>query len=144
MAEHPRRGFPAVANVSDGTDYAISTVRIIEVPIEENRSGDPLALTRLTTERGTVCLAASGEIDLCNANRLRATIESIVTEPTTRRLTLDFAGLDYIDSMGVSALIVGLRLSQRNGTEFGVVNPRGEVLRVLQILGLDRTLAPSA
>jgi anti-anti-sigma factor len=57
---------------------------------------------------------------------------------------VDFASLDYIDSMGVSALITGMRLSQQRGTEFGVVNPRGEVLRVLQILGLDRALAPSA
>ncbi|GII24880.1 STAS domain-containing protein [Planosporangium mesophilum] len=111
--------------------------------IEENRSGDPLALSRLNTDRGTVRLAASGEIDICNAGRLRATIETIVSEPATRRLTVDFADLNYIDSMGVSALIMGMRLSQHNGTEFGVVNPRGEVLRVLQILGLDRALAPA-
>jgi anti-sigma B factor antagonist len=90
-----------------------------------------------------VCLTTSGEIDICNVDRLRATIESIINEPATQRLTLDFAGLDYIDSMGVSALVAGMRMSQRNGTAFSVVHPRGEVLRVLKILGLDQVLAPS-
>jgi anti-sigma B factor antagonist len=113
------------------------------VQIAEYRDGDPLALTRSSTSNGTVRLAASGEIDICNVDRLRTTIESIVSEPATERLTLDFADLDYIDSTGVSALIAGVRLSQQNGTAFSVVNPRGEVLRVLRILGLERVLIPS-
>jgi anti-sigma B factor antagonist len=113
------------------------------VQITENRVGDPLALTRSGTSHGTVRLVASGEIDIYNVDRLRSTIESIINEPATERLTLDFAGLDYIDSTGVSALITGMRRSQQNGTAFSVVNPRGEVLRVLKILGLDQVLAPS-
>jgi anti-sigma B factor antagonist len=112
------------------------------VQITENRVGDPLALTRSSTSYGAVCLAASGEIDICNVDRLRTTIVNIINEPATQRLTLDFADLDYIDSMGVSTLITGMRLSQRNGTAFSVVSPRGEVLRVLKILGLDQVLAP--
>jgi anti-anti-sigma factor len=120
------------------------TVRTIEVQTEEKLPGDPLALTRLNTDHGDVRLAASGEIDICNVDRLRSTIETIISEPATQRLTLDFAGLDYIDSMGVSALIGGLRLSQQQGRGFGVINPHGEVLRVLRILGLDRALEPSA
>jgi anti-anti-sigma factor len=114
------------------------------VRIVENRVVDPLALARSSTGYGTVRLAASGEIDICNVDRVRAMIESIVNDRATRRLTLDLAGLDYIDSTGVSALIGGLRLSQRNGTAFSVVNPRGDVLRVLKILGLDQVLAPGA
>jgi anti-anti-sigma factor len=101
-------------------------------------------LTRSNASDGTVCLAAAGEIDICNVDRLRTTIDSIISEPMTRRLTLDFADLDYIDSMGVSVLIAGLRMGQQNGTAFTVVNPRGEVLRVLKILGLDQVLAPGA
>jgi anti-anti-sigma factor len=113
------------------------------VQIAEYRDGDPLALTRSSTSNGTVRLAASGEIDICNVDRLRTTIETIVREPATERLTLDFADLDYIDSMGVSALIAGARLSRQNSTDFSVINPRGEVLRVLRILGLDGVLAPA-
>nr|WP_240939951.1 STAS domain-containing protein [Planosporangium flavigriseum] len=101
-------------------------------------------MTRSVASDGTVCLAAWGEIDICNVDRLRTVIESSINEPTTRCLTLDLADLDYIDSMGVSALIGGLRLAQQNGTTFAVVNPRGEVLRVLKILGLDQVLSPDA
>jgi anti-sigma B factor antagonist len=114
------------------------------VRLQENRVGDPLALTRSNITSGAVRLAASGEIDICNVHRLRASIEDALSEPATQQLTVDFAGLDYIDSMGVSALITGMRISQQNGTAFSVINPRGEVLRVLKILGLDQVLAPSA
>jgi anti-sigma B factor antagonist len=114
------------------------------VLIEAIRLGDPLALTRSSTSYGTVRLAASGEIDICNVDRLRTTIETIIGEPATHRLTVDLADLDYIDSMGVSALIAGMRLSQRDGIAFAVVNPRGEVLRVLNILGLHHVLTAGA
>lgn len=112
--------------------------------LQEHRVNDPLALTRSSTSNGTVRLVASGEIDICNVDRVRATIESILSEPATRSLTLDLTDLRYIDSAGVSALIFGLRVGQRYGTAFSVVNPRGEVLRVLRILGLERILAPDA
>ncbi|MGC9667172.1 STAS domain-containing protein [Planosporangium sp. 12N6] len=118
-------------------------MRTIEVQIQENRTRDHLVLTRLDTDHGDVCLAASGEIDICNVDHLRSTIKTIITEPATHRLTLDFADLDYIDSMGVSALIMGRRLGQQHGTGFGVVNLRGDVLRVVQILGLQQALAPA-
>jgi anti-anti-sigma factor len=119
-------------------------VRKIHVQTAADRAGDSLSLTRSNTSHGAVRLTASGEIDICNVDRLRTTIETIVNDPATERLTVDLADLDYIDSMGVSALIAGLRLSQQNGTALSVVNPRGEVLRVLQILGLDRVLVAGA
>jgi anti-anti-sigma factor len=117
----------------------------MQVKMPENRAAqDPLKLTRLNAGYGAVCLAAAGEIDFCNAHRLRETIEAILVEPATQQLTLDFADLDYIDSTGASALVVGMRLGQRQRTGFTIINPHGEVLRVLRILGLDDLLAPSA
>lgn len=112
--------------------------------LQEQRVNDPLALTRSGTGNGSVRLVASGEIDIFNVDGVRATIESILSEPATRRLTLDLTDLRYIDSAGVSALIFGLRVGERHGTTFEVVNPSREVLRVLRILGLERVLAPAA
>nr|WP_240942137.1 STAS domain-containing protein [Planosporangium thailandense] len=101
-------------------------------------------MTRSTTSRGAVRLVTAGEIDICNVDRLRTTLESIISEPAVESVTLDLTDLRYIDSMGVSALIFGLRMSQQNGTAFEVVNARGEVRRVLRILGLEPVLAPTA
>jgi anti-anti-sigma factor len=103
-----------------------------------------LALTRLNAGYGAVCLAASGEVDICNADRLREAIQDIISEPATQQLTLDFADLEYIDSRGVAALLAGARLSRLLGTGFTVINPHGEVLRALKILGLGQFLPPTA
>jgi anti-sigma B factor antagonist len=105
---------------------------------------DSLALTRSRGGDGTVYLAVAGEVDIYTAPRLREEIASILTDPTTSYLIVDLADLEYIDSTGASVLVAGLRLGQRHGAGFRVVNAHGQVLRVFTVLCLDRVLAPDA
>ncbi len=99
-------------------------------------------VARTETAPGTVVLAIAGEVDICNARGLREEIGTILAESAVRRLTLDFAALDYLDSSGVGALVAGLRLAENRRVGFTVVNPRREVLRALTILGLGPALSP--
>jgi anti-anti-sigma factor len=116
-----------------------------QVELADNRADvNPLVLSRGRDSEGTVRLAAVGEVDICDAPRLRAAIETTLVDPTTAALVVDLARLTYIDSTGVGVLLAGLRLAQQHGVRFTVVNVRAEVLRVLTILGLDQVLAPTA
>ncbi|NJC73919.1 STAS domain-containing protein [Planosporangium thailandense] len=104
----------------------------------------PIAFSQSRDGDGTVRLAVSGELDIYTAPRLREPIEDILADPDTTRLMVDFAHLDYIDCTGISVLISGRRLAQRLGARFGVVNLRGQVLRVFNVLSLEHVLAPDA
>lgn len=104
----------------------------------------PIGFSQSRDSDGTVRLAVSGELDIYTAPRLREPIEDILADPATTRLTVDFAQLDYIDCTGISVLISGRRLARRHGACFGVVNPRGQVLRVFNVLCLEHVFAPDA
>ncbi len=67
---------------------------------------------------------------------LLATIETT----TARGVTVDLAGVTFIDATGVKALVSGHEAARRCGVGFTVENARGIVLRVLDILGLSELL----
>jgi anti-anti-sigma factor len=102
----------------------------------------PLAFERLDAFLGYACLAISGEIDISNGDRLRSLLVAILNEPNLKQVELDLAGLTFIDSQGVGTLVSAQRQAQARQVEFGVVNAHGPVLRVLQVLGVDKVLAP--
>lgn len=104
----------------------------------------PLAFEGIKTSHGYVRLAVYGEIDLSNAERLRKTLAAILDEPDLSRLDLDFGGLAFIDSQGITALIGALRRARTRRIHFGVVNAHGPVLRVLEIVGVDKLLITPA
>jgi anti-sigma B factor antagonist len=105
---------------------------------------DPIVFTRSRGSDGTVRLAVSGELDIYTAPWLREPIESILADPATTNLMVDFAHLDYIDCTGVSVLMAGRRLAERRGTRFTVVNSPDQVVRVFTVLCLDGVLASDA
>jgi anti-sigma B factor antagonist len=101
----------------------------------------PLEFERLDAFRGYACLAISGEIDMSNCDRLHTLLVAILDEPGLERVELDLAALTFIDSRGVGVLVSAQRRAQARQIEFGVVNAHGLVLRVLQVLGVDKMLA---
>lgn len=103
----------------------------------------PLELERSSDGHGRVCLAVAGEVDISNLDRLHQTILAILAEPSVSTLTLDFQGLDFIDSSGVEIVMKAKQLADTSGVGLYLVNAHGKVLRVLSILGIDKVLAPS-
>jgi anti-anti-sigma factor len=65
-----------------------------------------------------------GEVDMSNADELRAAIERRIAE-SLRGTVLDLSGLDYIDSTGIQLIFrLGARLDDR-GQHLGIVLPAG-------------------
>jgi anti-sigma B factor antagonist len=87
-----------------------------------------------TTADGHRVIAPCGELDLSNAAQLE---ERLAGRFDT---VLDLSELSFIDSTGIHVVISTARRAQLEAWEFTVRNPRPAVLRVIELVGLDRQL----
>ena len=86
-------------------------------------------------------VALIGEIDLSNVHDAEAALTDKASSGTP--LTLDLVGLSYLDSQGVAMLFRLARRAQLNGGSLAVVNPRGLVRRVLEIMHVGAAITIS-
>ena len=77
----------------------------------------------------------SGDLDLGAAGTVVSAIEEIVaTSPSS--VTLDLAGVTFLDSSGLGALLTLHARCQTEGIAFGAINPPAQVCRVLELTKL--------
>jgi len=85
-----------------------------------------------------VTLAVSGEIDLATVGALRDALERALG--LSNDVWVDLSDVEFMGSMGLTALVTSHHaLNRRRGT-LTVVCPRGPVLRALEVSGLDDVL----
>ena len=89
----------------------------------------------VTREAGTVTLRVAGEVDLATSPLLEQHAERVLPH-VAHSLILDFAGVDFLDSTGLSALVVLRRAADRVGIRFAVVNLTGHVDHTVRICGM--------
>lgn len=82
-----------------------------------------------------VVLALSGELDLSSAPELERAIGEAKPE-SGRRLLLDFSGLSFMDSTGVSVMVAAKHDADASGWLLAVRRPNGQVRRLLELVGL--------
>jgi anti-sigma B factor antagonist len=97
-------------------------------------------LLRLSGERlGTTWLVhAVGEVDVSTAPLLRA--EAAPDGPAPALLILEFTGVRFLDSAGLTVLVQLEEWCRERAAAFKIVTQNRAVLRVLQISALDRVL----
>jgi anti-anti-sigma factor len=100
----------------------------------------PLGLTTQTDADGTVRLAVVGEIDMATVDPLTDTMIAILRGQSPTRLLVDFTQVGFLDSCGVSALVAAYHLAETSQVDFAVTNCRPNVLRVLEITGMAKSL----
>jgi anti-anti-sigma factor len=81
-------------------------------------------------------LAVRGEVDLATVDRLRDAIEC-ATESSAAEVWVDLSDVDFMDSTGLNALVVGHRALPGR---FVVICPDGPPRRALEISGLHEIL----
>ena len=87
----------------------------------------------------TATLAVAGEVDWHCAGRLLERTLGAVREHGPR-LTIDLAGVTFMDCGGVEALLNIQRRNHLMGGHLRVASPSAPVRRVFGILGLDAVL----
>ena len=99
----------------------------------------------ITTNPTPECylISVTGEVDISNASKLRDAIDFALEQPT-EEVKLDFAEVSYIDSTGIGVLVGAAHHAEEHGMRFVAVNAQPGVLRVAQLLGLDKEIGITA
>lgn len=88
------------------------------------------------TQNGTI-LRASGEIDLDTSVLLKEQLQELI-DTTPHVVVLDLKDVTFIDSSGLGTLVMAYRSAQEHGIDLKLSGPRPQVLKVMQITGLNQ------
>lgn len=91
--------------------------------------------------RGVGVVALTGRLDAGAADAVKATLKRLAADGY-RHLVVDLAGVPYVDSSGLGALIAALKATREAGGDFRIARPVAQVLYILQVSTLDRVLVP--
>lgn len=103
----------------------------------ETRSGG-LELDR-DGDRAHPRLVLAGELDIASAKRLQDAVTRACDEGA-RELTIDLAGLEFVDSSGLAAIVYASWLCERAGCELALLPGPAGVQRVFEVTGLAEHL----
>ena len=103
-------------------------------------AGSPVGGAEVATDaNGVPIIKLTGEIDLSNADSVRAAIEPTVSS-APERIVFDLSGLDFLDSSGIALL---LYVAAKSGS-VQVRNPSEIVRRIIEVTGLADVLQMSS
>src|SRR5580704_14342286 len=83
---------------------------------------------------GHIIVALRGALDVADAVSVAAALAAVAARE--RDIIIDLAGLEFIDSSGVAALVRGRRQARDAGGELLLAAPQQQVLRILTITRL--------
>jgi anti-anti-sigma factor len=108
--------------------------------VDVRRSDGGTGMTGLTFGHdevdGRTVLSVGGEIDTQTADELRATVDDL--DVSHRTLVLDLAGVEFVDSSGLGALLGIKKQQERAGGRLQLTRLSDAVGRIIEITRMDR------
>ena len=86
-----------------------------------------------------VVVTLGGEVDLQHSPRLRKLLGEVMGR--RRPVVVDMAGIAYIDSSGIAALVEAYQTARRQAGRFTLAAISAPALRVLRLARLDQVFA---
>jgi anti-sigma B factor antagonist len=83
----------------------------------------------------------TGDIDLFTAPELDEIIGTLAGDDAVRRVVVDLAGVTFLDSTGLHALVTRARSAEQDGFDFAVSRPSAKVRRLFVLTGMDQVLS---
>ena len=83
-------------------------------------------------------IKVTGEIDISNADSLRNAIDLALEQPT------EAVELDFAQVTGIGVLVGAAHHAVDHGKRFSCTNVQPPVMRVVQLLGVDREISITA
>jgi anti-sigma B factor antagonist len=103
------------------------------------RSGDSgervMELNVKHINASVTAIELQGEMDLYNSHKLKQLVQDVY-EREPKALILDFQGLDYIDSSGISVLLYAYTQAKKQELGLWFVNLHGPVRKVIELTSL--------
>ncbi len=84
----------------------------------------------------------SGEIDSSNAHEVHSVVAVLAGWDETQRVVVDLSAVTFMDSSGISALLLCLGELRKMDRALEVVGAQGPALRVLELTGVIGMLSP--
>jgi anti-anti-sigma factor len=88
---------------------------------------------------GDYSIALSGELDMAAAEPLTEELRRAHASDA-KRIVVDLRNLEFIDSSGIRALLVGESLSREDSNRLRVVQGSAQVVRAFRLTGIDQRL----
>lgn len=82
-------------------------------------------------------LAPHGELDMATAPVLDEVVAGVMSRGQVAAMVVDLAGVQFLDSSGIRALLQARRAATEHGAEFSLVSPNESVTTVLRAAALD-------
>ena len=86
--------------------------------------------------KAATLLVLRGDLDIATAPELRECLVKVIDEGL--RIVIDLEAVDFLDSAGLGILVGGLKRARTRGGELELVCSSHDVLKPLEITGLDR------
>jgi anti-sigma B factor antagonist len=90
---------------------------------------------------GVVILRLEGRLNMVTAPAMREAVRSIIESGRTR-VAVDLAGVDFLDSSGLGALLSGRKTARNAGGDLRIAAATEQVRLVLNLTNLERVLTP--
>ncbi|MDP9072488.1 MAG: STAS domain-containing protein [Actinomycetota bacterium] len=100
---------------------------------------DPDFGVAVTVEDGATVVAVSGEVDLYTGPLLWERLSAVI-ETGSPRVVLDLKDMRFIDSTGVSVVVLAMRALQQRGGQLVLRSPCRMASKLLELTGLSNLL----
>lgn len=81
-----------------------------------------------------------GELDLATASELYEVFTELQREGGVMKVEVNLAGLTFMDSTGISTLIMEQKRLRASGGQLTIIDPPHNVVRIFQVSGVDKLL----
>nr|WP_319462779.1 STAS domain-containing protein [Micromonospora sp. RTP1Z1] len=95
-----------------------------------------LSIVKSMLPGGVIQIAPRGEIDVDTAYEVREAIAEVLAKSRPSRIELNMRLVNFIDSVGISAMVAGFQTAEVSGVKLIVTEPSRFVHRQLWVTGL--------
>jgi anti-sigma B factor antagonist len=90
---------------------------------------------------GCALISGTGRLNMVQAPRLREVVAEEVGAGH-HHVVIDMAGVEFVDSTGLGALVGCLKLARQAGGDLRIAAVNDQVRMLLKLTGMDRVLTP--
>ncbi len=93
----------------------------------------------MTSRGNAVVVSIAGELDIATAESLADALA--ISALASRPLVLDLASLEFMDSTGLSEILLGWRRHFERGVGYVLLSPTVAVRKILEMTGISEIIA---
>ena len=131
--EIARKALRQAARLCAISDEEFADITLVN-PLFSPGERESMKVARRTVKDAAV-LDVSGDVDMASSPELRAEL-SPLTRAQEKRIVVNLADVEFMDSSGIATLVISLKEAKRYGGDFRLASPGGNVLRVLKLSNL--------